>query len=372
MKPHFGLLIPVFILLNGCGGGEQTPIAEVQDVNESNQTLPDANRSDPTAEPLYKYAWHLHKPDEDFATRFGISDGAGIGIEPFWLRNRGAGVTVAVLDDYFEPTHPDLHGRVLDVYNAHTGTTVVTPPAGATAHGQVCAGLIAAEANGIGIAGVAPEADLILIGSAFFSDADIIRAFEYAKSHGADVISCSWGSYSVSEAVADAIKSAYDANITVVFAAGNDNVNLDEGYYDDESELPWVIGVGSSSEYNVRSPYSNYGGALDCLAPGGVSIGLPGTDLSGYSGYSPAYDSLSYSYLGTDYAFLKGTSAAAPVTAGAAALIKSRYPGLTPDAVREMITAHAEKIGSDPYDAAGFNPYYGYGKVNLSEMPTLP
>lgn len=358
MKTSILMAMLAVFFLTGCGGSssDDTNLSDTRDVNGT----------DPTEEPLYGYAWHLHEAQEDFATRFNIDSDAGIAVEPLWHSVLGSGVTVAVLDDYFEPTHPDLQGRVIATFNARTGTSDVTPPSGTLAHGQMCAGLIAAEANGIGITGVAPEADLILIGSAFYSDSDIIRAFEYAINSGADIISCSWGSYNVSEAVADTIKRAYEANITVIFAMGNDNINLDDGYYNDESELPWVIGVGSSSENNERSSYSNYGTALDCLAPGGISLGLPATDLSGYAGYTPSYDTLAYSYLGSDYAFIKGTSASAPVVAGAAALLKSLRPELTPDAVREQLITHADKIGSDAYDATGFNLYYGYGKINLS------
>jgi len=345
------------LIFSGCGGASGG--------TEVNGTAP---QNVAESDPLYPFEWHVHAPRSDFAARFGINAAAGIDAEPFWNHSRGAGVTIAVLDDYFQPSHPDLAGHVVAVFNAQTGGTDVAAPAGSTAHGQLCAGVAAAGLNGVGITGVAPDADLILIGSAFESDTEVIRAFEYARTQGADVISCSWGSYWVSEAVADEIRQVYEAGITVVFAAGNGNVNLDESYYNDESELPWVIGVGSSSEYNDRASYSNYGSALDCLAPGGEQIGLPATDLTGAYGFSPFSDALAAEYLGSDYAFLKGTSAAAPVVAGTAALIKSLRPDLSPDAVRQLIIDHAEKIGNASYDDTGFNPRYGYGKVNLNNI----
>jgi len=307
-------------------------------------------------DPYYRYAWHLHRPEAAFADRYGILPDAHIRIEEAWEKSRGRGVTVAVIDDYFDPAHPDIAANVVGTYNARTGGTDVTSPSGASTHGQWCSGLIAAVADTAGVIGAAPEAKLILIGSAYDTDADIIRAFEYARTHGADIISCSWGSYVVSQAVSDEIRSVYEQNITVIFAAGNDGRDLDEPGYNDESELPWVIGVTSSSETGDRCSYSNYGSAIDLMAPGGESIGLPTTDeISKHPNDE---------WLGKGYRFFHGTSASAPVVAATAALLKSRDPSLTPERLRTLLIEPADKTGNAPYGADGFELRHAFGKLN--------
>ena len=71
--------------------------------------------------PLYRYAWHLHAPDSAFADDYGIDPSANVHAEAAWERSRGHGVRVAVLDDYFDPGHPDIRQNVLLTYNAKTG-----------------------------------------------------------------------------------------------------------------------------------------------------------------------------------------------------------------------------------------------------------
>lgn len=343
------LLLPTAIIafLSGCGSSQH-----------SDERVED---------PLYAYAWHLHEADDrEFAEKFDIDPAAGINADSSTRLNGGEGVTVAILDDYFDASHPDIKNNVIATYNAHTGGTDVSAPPGATPHGQQCAGVVAAGENGTGVVGLAPRAKLILVGSAYTYDADIIRAFEFAKNHGADVISCSWGSYMVSPAVAEEIHSLYEAGITVVFAAGNDDADLDDRLYNDESELPWVIGVSASSEYNDRTTYANYGSAIDIFAPGGQSIGIPTTDRSAEDSDAYTYDFYSEKYLGKAYTFMRGTSAAAPLVAGAAALLKSADPLLTPDALRYYLIQTADKFGNAAYDENGFERYRAYGKLNVA------
>lgn len=322
---------------------------------------------DRVKDPLYAYAWHLHETeDQEFAEKFDIDPDAGINVDNEARSNGGEGVTVAILDDYFDASHPDIISNVIATYNAHTGGSDVSAPAGVTPHGQQCAGVVAAGENGTGVVGIAPKAKLILVGSAYAYDADIIRAFEYAKVHGADVISCSWGSYMVSPAVAEEIHSLYKAGITIVFAAGNDDADLDGMLYNDESELPWVIGVSASSEYNDRTTYANYGSAIDIFAPGGQSIGIPTTDRSPDTSEEYTYDFYAEEYLGKSYTFLRGTSAAAPIVAGAAALLKAADPSLTPDALRHYLIQTADKFGNAAYDENGFEHYRAFGKLNVA------
>lgn len=352
------------LFLGGCGNGARE--IHVDDMNDTNETSGsvEENRTAPS-DPYLIYAWHLGTAAETFSQAYAIDPESDIHLDNSWKQTRGEGVVIAVLDDYFEPNHPDLRDNVLATFNASDGSTDTAPPDGVRAHGQYCAGAVGAAVNTVGSVGVAPEAKLLLVSHAYESDANIIRAFEYARDAGADIISCSWGSYMVSDAVAAEIKSIYESNITIVFAAGNSDIDLDSETIQDESELPWVIGVSASNEANRRAYYANYGSQIDLLSPGGEQIGIVSTDLTGEAGRN------AFGYYGTEimldanYTTFYGTSAAAPLVAGAAALLKSAFPQLTPDGIRQILTESAEKIGDESYDDDGFNPLYGYGKLDV-------
>ena len=215
---------------------------------------------------------------------YSIDPNADIHIEEAWNITKGSGVKIAVIDEGFVANHEDLAANVIGTYNADTGSNDVSYDGKDAAHGNTVAGFIAAVANNIGIVGVAPEAKLILIKQENNDDANTIKAFEYAKNQGVKVINCSWGSEHVSQAVSDELKSLYDANITVVFASGNDGKDLDSSGINDESESPWVIGVGASGENNDVTVYSNYGSNIDLISPAGDaldSIGVLGLDDPG-------------------------------------------------------------------------------------------
>lgn len=326
-------------------------------------------RSDrsPDADPYYGYAWHLHESDPPFAERYGVDDDAHIHVEAAWEQTRGAGSVIAIIDDTFEPSHPDIASRIHSTYNAADGSTTVTNDTQTASHGQRCAGVAAAAINAIGVVGVAPEAKLMLISHGYDTDVTTIRAFEYAHTHGADVISCSWGSYQVSEAVADVIQTVRDSGITVVFAAGNEGRNLDGTGINDESELAAVIGVSASDESNDHAAYANYGSALDLVAPGGTAVGIPTTDETGNAGKNDATG-----LMDSDYTFFSGTSAAAPIVAATAALLYSAHPGISPRTVYDTLTDTADKIGGN-YGADDFSEYFGYGKVNAgAAVAALP
>jgi subtilisin family serine protease len=119
---------------------------------------------------------------------------------------------------------------------------------------------------------------------------------------------------------------------------------------------PDVIAVGASSNEDCRSHYSQVGASLAFLAPGSAgfrNLGIYTTDRTGASGYGPT------NYV-TDFG---GTSAAAPIAAGAVGLLLSRNPGLTATGVRQMLQDSTDKIGPEPY-INGRNDRYGSGRLN--------
>ncbi len=341
------------LILSGCGGSS----------NNSNSTS--------SPEPYFQYAWHLNSKDTTLnAKGFNVDSEADISIADAWSITKGSGVKVAVIDDAFDVEHEDLKANIAVTYNVDENSDDVTNkyPASheyGTSHGNTCAGFIVAPENNKGSVGVAPESKLIAIKLLSISDADTIKAFEYAKQQNAKVISCSWGTENMSQALNNELKTIYDAGITVVFASGNDGKTLDDTNISDESESEWVIGVGASAENNDVTYYSNYGSNIDLIAPGGDtnSLGILGIDDSGSRG-----STYNHGLVNEDYAFVNGTSFSTPVVAGVIALMYAANPNITPKQVRDILIASADKIGSSSSNYVnGFDTKRAYGKINAGK-----
>ncbi len=313
-------------------------------------------------DPYFRYCWHLDYTDPLFCNTYQIDKNAGINIKEAWKISKGEGVIVAVIDDNFEKGHEDLAANIFEVYNVNTDSNVAENNSGYPSHGSTCAGFIASPENGVGVVGVAPEAQLLLIAENTYFDYNTLKAFDYAKEKGAKVISCSWGSYDVSASLTSKLKEMYDAGITVLFANGNDSYDLDNDAWDDESEVPWVLGIGASAEDNDYTSYTNYGSNIEVIAPGGDDLGVLSIDDTGEEGWD-----YQYNLVNNNYAFVTGTSFATPVTAGVVALMLSANPALTPDEIRTILIETADKVGGDANYIDGFDTYRAYGKVNAEK-----
>lgn len=335
-------------------------------------------------EPYYKYQWHIDSSTyqaqnlafQNALSGYVIGDvdaDADINVVEAWKSSRGADVYVAVIDDGVDVNHEDIKDNLYLAYNADDKSSDVSnknTDQDIASHGNTCAGFITSSINGKGTVGVAPSSKLIAIKLGSSLDSTTIEAFEYAKNNGAKVISCSWGTEHVSDAIVAELKSLYDAGITVLFASGNDHKSLDTTGLYDESEVEWVIGVGSSAENNdVAEAYSNYGSNIDIIAPGGDasnSIGILGLDDSGTQGSKDNYGLVSNSY-----SFGNGTSYATPVAAGVVALMYSVNPHITPKQVKEILISTTDKVGGTKANYINnsltnqtFDEQRAYGKIN--------
>jgi len=366
-------ILASLLLLGGCSNETlendtpKTKIDEVLDVSN---------------EQYYKYLWHIDSQNsynkriaQEVSSALNnlyfienIDADADINILDAWKITKGKDVIVAIIDDGGDINHEDLKANIFLTYNADDGTTDISNTSNDidfASHGNTCAGFIVAPINNTGIIGTAPEAKLIIIKQEVAIDSKLIRAFEYAKNNGAKVISCSWGTEYVSDAIIAELKSLYEAGITVVFASGNNGLSLDEGI-SDESEVEWVIGVGASGENNDVTIYSNYGKHIDILAPGGDiqrSVGVLGLDDTGTQGSTENYGLVS-----NGYAFTNGTSFSTPIVAGVIALMYSVNPNITPKQVREILIATADKVGGNNANYQnGFDERRAYGKLNATK-----
>ena len=373
-------LITVAMLFGGCGSsssGTKNSLVPDKENNNSESVKENPNIAKAKKEPYYKYAWHIDSTNNILNQKgLTIDEHADINVTKAWRMSMGKGVVVAVIDDGAEVEHEDLKANILLAYNADDGSDKINPNADEGSHGNSCAGFIVAPINGKGIVGVAPEAKIITIRQEEEDDANVIRAFEYAKNNGAKVISCSWGTNDVSDILVSELKKIYDAGITVLFASGNNGASLDDtvnGYeINDESEVEWVIGVGASSEKNDVTTYSNYGKNIDIIACGGdtqLSSGVLGLDDMGERG-QPNQRNL----VNNNYAFIDGTSFATPITAGVVALMYGVNPHITPAQVREILIKSADKVGIDidaSYNDKGFDIKRAYGKVNAGRAVAM-
>lgn len=236
-------------------------------------------------------------------------------------------------------------------------------------HGTLVAGLAAAVGNNsFGVAGIDWGAQILPI-QVFPDDggstvSQVIEGMDYAVMMGADILNLSIGG-DYAQSFTPAIKSAWDAGILVVAAAGNGGVELTDSQVTWESPVcndgptpgvdNWVLGVGSTDRNDLRASFSNYDGStagtfVDCVAPG---EGIFGT---GY--YDPGFAAFS-----DYYATNSGTSFSAPLVSGLAALIKSVHPDWGP----AQLTA-AIKDGCDNIDALnpGFAGKLGAGRINCA------
>jgi subtilisin family serine protease len=245
------------------------------------------------------------------------------------LQATGAGALVAVIDSGVDATHPDLAGRVVpgpDLVD-HDGD-----PSDPTGHGTHIAGIIAAAAgNGIGGAGVAPAARILAI-RVLGSDndgtaANVAAGINAAVDAGADVINLSLNWSQATQALAPvtaAMQRAADAGALVVVAAGNDAQGRCE-----EPVLPQrALCVGALSSNLKLSPFSSYGQGLGLVAPG---------------------DDLMSTWNDDAYHSMSGTSQAAAVTSGVAALLVGL--GLHGDDVMKRLLATTRDVGTPGVDA---------------------
>jgi subtilisin family serine protease len=209
-------------------------------------------------------------------------------------------------------------------------------------HGTAVAGTAAAAGNnGIGIASVCWGCRIMPVrisdnyGQASYSD--VANGLVWAADHGARVANIS---YNVSDSSTVSKSASYfqKKGGVVTVASGN------SGTFDNSSDNPYVLTVGATDSTDTIYSWSNTGNNIDLVAPGFV--------------YS--------TMVGGGYTVAQGTSAAAPLVAGAAGLLFSLYPNLTPTQVQDILRQSADDMGTPGWDLS-----YGCGRLNLAEALTM-
>jgi len=291
-----------------------------------------------------------------------------LGVEPMWGDAGGAGVTIAILDQGFLPSHPDLRDNVVGTYDAVThGSNITVTKAACETHGTHVAGIAAAVANnGVGVAGVAPYAKLLLInladqaapsGCPMTTDA-LVDALNYITNGGnprAQVVNMSLGgSGDLGNGLHAAVRAAAGLGISLVAAAGNDKYSCPSFttnpiYY--PAAYPEVLAVAATGPDEQRACYSHLGSEMFIAAPGGTPAE---TILSTIATFD-----LQGRLAGPDYGRMAGTSMASPAVAGVIAMLRSAAPGASAAQIADAISTTAVDKGD-----TGRDPEYGWGFIN--------
>lgn len=307
-----------------------------------------------------------------------------------WLTAQpGSPVIVAVIDDGIYVNHDDLrpniwvnprelvgnsrddddNGYVDDIYGYNfikkTGEMTVLGD-----HGTHVAGIIGAVTdNGIGVAGIANNVKLmplIACSTEGCPTAAVAEAVKYAVDNGARVINVSLSTQGTTAFTPDfdpIIQYAYDHNVLVVAAAGNGDIEGQNGQ--DLNVIPQSpicnlkdlqLGVGATDAFLNHMPWSNYGNCVDIYAPGSHIL----------STAVPAIDG------GVEYSSKDGTSFAAPIVTGVAARLVQKYPTITPAEIINLITMTAHS-GVVSLDAVLNIPYVPKNQdAPVATSPSIP
>jgi thermitase len=207
------------------------------------------------------------------------------------IANGGLGVTVAVVDTGVDTNHPVFHNVAPGIDYLGSDTNPMEEGSGpGYGHGTMVAGIIAL---------VAPQATIMPC-RAFDSNGsakmvDITASINWAVDHGANVLNLRFGVTNDSQLLSKTISNALNQGVVVIASAGNNNTSLPQY----PAAYSGVLAVGASDQYDKKASFSNYGSYVGVAAPG-VSI------------YS--------SYPNNQWAWWSGTSFAAPLVSGEAAL----------------------------------------------------
>ncbi|UWQ84380.1 S8 family serine peptidase [Leisingera caerulea] len=343
------------------------------------------------------FQWHLnHRLGQDHDPESDVE------IRGAWENSQGAPhVVVAVLDDGVDVEHPNLRDNIVSLPDPNEPRDVVgrdfyiddeedpehfnprpklfrhpyNRMAGNDIHGTPCAGVVASTGRLSKIYGAAPKCKILPVkvfhADELASESRVADAITYAALY-ADILSCSWSgprSSIIDAALAQAESGAAGfrrgkLGTPVFFATGNNGFNNSVSY---PAASDSTIGVGATTDQATVASYSNKGPEVWVSAPssGGVR-GIMTTDVS----YPNRGFNLGVHADGGKDGFhtndFGGTSSATPLVAGIAALILSAAPHLTLDAVKEVLSSTADRIGTGYTGTPPHSPAYGHGRVNAA------
>ncbi len=320
-----------------------------------------------------------------------------IKIHQAWEKTQGASITVAIIDTGIDAKHEDLgDGRVIGGYLSYCQVVSKTSPSEClvrvtgelapgvnsddNGHGTIVAGIIGAIANNNkGMAGINWNVRLMPIkaldssGTGFASD--VAAGIRWATDHGARIINLSIGGPGLQgiEVLEQAISYAFSKGVLIVAAAGNDAA-VTGGNLNNNPVLPvcadgganMVIGVAAVDINDQKARFSNYGSnCIDIAAPGTATF----VDKQQKQGLVSTYFDPARPGEHNLYVYAVGTSVAAPMVSGIAALTISAFPDLDVKAIRDRLIGSVDNI--DLANAIGCNGSSCVGQIGRGRINAL-
>ncbi len=313
------------------------------------------------AEPHYlpRYSYQPNDPQATVSGQYHLNK---INAYAAWDLSKGdTNIVIGITDTGVELTHPDLASNIKynfsdpidgidndndslvdNYYGWDTGMNDNNPTWQGNPHGVHVSGCAAAVTdNFTGVAGTGFNTKFLPVKIAN-DNGDLVGGYEgiiYAADHGCSIINCSWGGPGGGQFGQLAIDYAtINKDALVVCAAGNDNVSADHF----PSAYNYALSVASTTSNDNKSSFSNFGYSIDVCAPG---------------------SNITATYTGGSYSAISGTSMASPITAGAAAIVKSMFPQYTALQIGEQLKATCDAINtsiSGPYAGK-----LGKGRINI-------
>jgi serine protease len=272
----------------------------------------------------------------------------------------GADVIIGSIDTGVDFTHPEFTGRLIAGTDWYTGDSDPsdTPDEG---HGTHTTGTMAGSTVGVaGVSGAAPHVKVLVqrvCGANGCPTSAIVNAINFAAKYGNNLVAVnlSLGGRTESSLEKTAIANAWNAGVLVIASAGNSG----QGKIGCPACDPNAIAVSSTTWRDELAPYSQYGSGLDLAAPGGSCYSNTTEDGCIFSSVATGYTGGAVTRInGGSYAYMQGTSMAAPQVTGTAAIVASKT-GLRGAALRDRLYSTADEKGT-----AGYDTKFGNGRIN--------
>ena len=360
------------------------------------------------SDPYFPQQWYLNNTGQDYigiARIDGVGNdtlsikhgtpGADINVSPYYQSppTETTKVTVAIIDSGVDVEHPELKNLLWrnqdeipyngsdDDHNGYVDDTLGfdisgdslslfdpigdNDPRDEVGHGTHIAGIVAAAADGIGVVGIAQTAEIMSVkiqpnATSVVGAAGVV----YAVNAGAQVINISWGTPFESAVLLQALSFARQNGVFVAIAAGNSGDNT--RFFPAGFDSTFVVGAANSDGYVTE--FSTFGNHIDIVAPGLdiLSLRAAGTDMY-IDGGEPVVRIIGADSL---YYLSDGTSMAAPMVAGAAAMMLSIRPDLSLDRLERFLKEGALDL-VDPYgngqdSLVGVDSISGAGYLDLN------
>jgi major intracellular serine protease len=266
-----------------------------------------------------------------------------LGIDKQWIKSRGEGVVIGVIDSGCDGNHPDIKENIIGGYNFINNSDNFFDD---NSHGSHVCGTIAATDNGKGMVGVAPKAKIYALkaldagGSG--RPSNVARAIEYGVKNNFDILTMSIGIQSDIKEIKEALVLARNNNILVFCAAGNSGEEVDIMYPARDVN---AISIGAIDESFNRTNFTCSGESLDFLAPGHNIMSI-----------LPAQR----------YGLMSGTSMSNPFAVGCAALYLSYYRQkknqkyISQEEMIDLFKKHSLNVKNPTYR---HKKYQGYGII---------